>query len=86
MKLFCVYDAKASFYLKPFTEQSTVQALRGFDAAVNEGDSQLKKFPDDFELHEIGEFDESTGTLQSRINNLGSARMVLRKPEMVAVQ
>lgn len=79
MKLFCVYDKKAKFYSgQIFAEESTVQALRGFDTAVNAERSQLSLFPDDFELHQIGHWEKDTGTIVSDISSLGSARTVLR--------
>lgn len=81
MKLFSVYDTKAQFFLQPFPETSTVAALRGFDVAVNEGKSTFSKFPDDFCLMELAEFDQHTGELVPHVSpqNLGSARTVLRQ-------
>jgi len=81
MKLFSVFDTKAQFYLQPFPETSTHAALRGFDVAVNEGKSTFSKFPDDFCLMELGEFDQQTGRLTPHVTpaNLGSARTVLRE-------
>ena len=61
MKLFAMYDKKASFYLQPFPDTSTIAALRGFEVAVNNSDSIFSRFPDDFELHELASFDQNTG-------------------------
>lgn len=82
MKLFCMYDVKAGFFLQPFPETSTVAALRGFEVAVNEGKSTFSRFPDDFCLMEIADFDQSTGQLSpyEKPQNLGSARTVLKAP------
>lgn len=83
MKLFAVLDIKSGFFLKPFAESSTVQALRGFDIAVNESDSTFRRFPDDFALMELAEFDSQNGQLQAHAApvNLGTGRSVLRNPE-----
>lgn len=80
MKIFAVYDVKAGFYLNPFSDTSTVAALRGFDLAVNEGKSTFSKFPDDYCLMELAAFDQNTGEIVVHMSplNLGSARSVLR--------
>lgn len=88
MKLFSVYDTKAQFFLQPFPETSTAAAIRGFDVAVNEGKSVFSKFPDDFCLMEIAEFDQKSGELVPHVSaqNLGSARTVLRNaPEQMSL-
>lgn len=89
MKLFCVYDKKAAFYSgQIFAEESAIQALRGFDTAVNAERSQLSQFPDDFELHQLGEWDKQTGEILQNVSSLGTARSVLRteEPKLTKVQ
>ena len=83
MKIFAMYDTKANFYLQPFPETSTIAALRGFEVAVNEGKSTFNRFPDDFCLHELADFDQQTGviTVHAVPQNLGSARTVLKTPQ-----
>lgn len=83
MKIFAMLDVKANHFLQPFPETSTIAALRGFEVAVNEGKSTFSRFPDDFCLMELAEFDQETGKITPYIspNNLGSARSVL-KPEI----
>ncbi|QXP08078.1 MAG: nonstructural protein [Arizlama microvirus] len=80
MKLFAMYDIKASFYLQPFPETSTVAALRGFEVAVNEGKSTFSRFPDDFALMELADFDQHSGEIivHPAPLNLGTARTVLK--------
>lgn len=78
MKIFSMFDRKAGNYIQPFSETSTIAALRGFEVAVNEGKSTFARFPDDFELHELASFDPHTGELVPQIQNLGSARTVLK--------
>jgi len=82
MKIFAMYDLKAGFYLQPFPETSTISALRGFEVAVNNAESIFSRFPDDFCLHELAEFDQHTGELlpHSPPQNLGTARTVLKQP------
>lgn len=80
MKIFSMYDVKAQTFIQPFAETSTIAALRGFEVAVNEGKSTFQRFPDDFCLMELAEFDQDTGALTplTTPNNLGSARSVLK--------
>lgn len=82
MKIFSLLDLKAGSYLTPFIDATTVGALRGFELAVNEGKSTVAKFPDDFCLMELGEFDQQTGkfALHESPLNLGSGRTVLKQP------
>jgi len=87
MKLFAILDLKANFYLNPFPESSSINALRGFELAVNEGKSTVSKFPDDFCLMELGDFDTLTGAITPYTSplNLGSGRTVLRNQNNVEV-
>lgn len=80
MKIFCMFDTKAGHYIQPFSETSTIAALRGFEVAVNEGKSTFARFPDDFCLMELADFDQQTGELvpHAHPQNLGTARTVLK--------
>jgi len=87
-KVFAILDVKANYFLKPFCEDSSVQALRGFEVASNESGSTFNRFPDDFALCELGEFDDSCGLLIPHGNplNLGSARTVIRSSPISEVR
>lgn len=79
MKLFAMYDRKAGFFMQPFPEQSTISALRGFEVAVNNSESIFSRFPDDFCLMELAEFDQNTGEIiPNSPRDLGTARTVLK--------
>lgn len=58
---FTIYDSKAEAYLSPFFMQSKGQALRAFQDAAQDKETQFAKHPSDFTLFEIGEYDDSTG-------------------------
>lgn len=64
-KVFSVYDSKVAAYRYPFFMQSSGQALRGFMELVNDGKSEISKYPADFTLFEHGEFDDITGVMIS---------------------
>jgi len=63
MKIFSIYDEKCKahkyIHLLPFTGD----ALRSFQGAVNNPESDLSKFAKDYYLYELGEVDEQTGKI-----------------------
>lgn len=61
MKLYSVYDKKAMFFDSPFCVENDIQAARAFDQAVNDPRSTLSKYPADFALYCLGEYDPGTG-------------------------
>lgn len=66
VKIFAVFDSKAAFFGRPFSEQMEASAIRGFRDAVNDGSNPANLWhnhPEDFSLFMIGEFDDSTGEL-----------------------
>lgn len=61
VKMFSIYDSKAVSFLPPWNESTAGTALRKFkDAVVREG-TDFNKWPEDYTLFEIGEFDDQTG-------------------------
>lgn len=73
--LFSVYDSKADAFAAPFTMRSKGEALRGWMDVCNDKTTQMYKYPEDFSLMEIGEFDELTGEISKPLApmNLGLA-------------
>jgi hypothetical protein len=61
LKVFSVYDSKAGFYGNPIYLHTKGEALRTWEDAANDPQSQIGKYPADFTLFEIGEFDNVTG-------------------------
>jgi len=60
-KIYCVRDRKAQMFHKPFYERDHVMAIRGFEDACKDDKSPFFKWPGDFELLYLGDFEESTG-------------------------
>lgn len=58
--LYSVYDSKARAYGNPFVSVRQELAVRDFTTAVRDKDTNLSKYPEDFTLVEIGEFDDET--------------------------
>lgn len=87
MKMFAVKDMKAQLYQRPFFSLSIADATRGFEVISNEGDSMVSKFPNDFRLFYLADFDVETGAIKTLEfpQDLGSAADFKRKPEPVAM-
>jgi len=66
MKLLClaVRDVKAEHYSRPFFALALGEALRNFMMECENPESLLHRFPDDFRLFRIGEFDQISGKLE----------------------
>lgn len=61
-KLYAIYDSKADcFSASPFTFANRGSAVRGFQTAVNDPNTDFYRYPADFTLFEIGEYDQWTG-------------------------
>lgn len=65
-KIYTMYDAKAKSYFQPFFMINDEVAIRAVQQAVNEQGHQFNKFPEDFYLYEIGEYDEKTGMVKHK--------------------
>lgn len=65
VKLYSVRDIVSKCYKAPFTAVAQGEAIRSFITAVDNPQTQLHQFPDDFELHEIGIWDDETGVFET---------------------
>lgn len=72
MKLlaFSIRDSKAEAFMRPFFAPTRGLAVRSFRDMCNE-DGPVSKHPDDYQLFEIGSFDELTGELEKLIQPFG---------------
>jgi len=62
--LFTVYDSAAGLYLDPFVAPSIEFALREFRSIINQEGHQFNKFPEDYTLFHIGEFNPNNALLE----------------------
>ena len=60
-KIYAIYDSKAEAFMQPFFAGTAGLALRSFADAANNPDSVIAKYPHDFELFELGVFDDQSG-------------------------
>lgn len=63
-KVIAVYDKKACFFASPMVFDHSVQAERSFSEEVKNPNSQLGKFPEDFALYHIADFNPETGMMK----------------------
>ena len=63
LKAFSVVDSKPGVFSPPFFLQSTGLAIRQFTDLANDEKTTVSRYPEDFSLHEIGQFDDQSGTL-----------------------
>lgn len=62
-KIFVIHDVKAGEYSSLHTCRSVSAAIRQFGGVILGGDNLLSRYPEDYSLVMIGEFDEMTCTL-----------------------
>lgn len=60
-KIYSVYDKKGCFYSNPFVVDNAIQAVRSFQQAIGDKNTQLAQYPEDFSLFYFGTFDEDKG-------------------------
>lgn len=64
-KIFAVYDVKAQAYATPFLYNHKPEAIRAFMTASNDPQTNLNKYPADYKLYYLGEFDDQSGKYTS---------------------
>lgn len=63
MLMYTVHDKAAKAYLPPFTAPSERDAVSSFQEAANDPKSNINRYPADFTLLQIAEWDEREGVL-----------------------
>lgn len=61
MKMYSLLDEKAKVFSRPFYANTDGEALRSFSSVIEDKNSMPGKFPIDFTLWKVGEFDDNTG-------------------------
>lgn len=56
-----VRDRAVDAFMNPFVCPSLGMAVRSFHDEVNNAESPMAKHPEDYELHQLGTFDQETG-------------------------
>jgi len=61
-KLYSVQDMKSMTLSYPFACNHLAEAMRSFEQVCRDERSMLNKYPNDFNLFYMGEYDEGTGS------------------------
>lgn len=61
MRLYSIYDSKAEQFSPPQVYHNDMLALRTFEGIVNDDKMLIKKYPEDFSLHYVGNLGDSDG-------------------------
>lgn len=64
-KVFSIRDAKAEYFTPPFFKKTHGEAERDFKTVAKDPQSTISKFPEDFDLYYIGDYDDQTGLIKS---------------------
>lgn len=66
-KIFSIKDNLANYFQKPVVFATRGEAIRAFTSLVSSSkdDSPFSKFPSDFTLYELADFDDALGRLVS---------------------
>lgn len=62
-KAYSIFDSKVGSYCSPFFLRSKGEAIRVFTDLANDSKQNISKYPEDFVLFEIGDYDEETGLM-----------------------
>lgn len=73
LQVFSLFDSKAKAYTQPYFMPQKGQALRSLDGIVNNPQTEVYKYPDDFKLYKLADYD-----------NLSGKFIPLQEPEFIA--
>lgn len=64
--IYAIKDISGNSYNQPFFQPTQVHAVRVFRTEINRADPQnlLYLYPQEFELHELGQFNEENGQIE----------------------
>lgn len=65
MKLFAVRDLKADSFGAPISVATKGLALRSFQDVCLDARSEIAKYPEDYSLFELGDYDPNSGVIVS---------------------
>lgn len=62
-KLYALKDTKSSFFNLPWSYMSEPEAVRNMHRLVNDPQTMVHAYPEDYDLYEIGTYDQQTGQI-----------------------
>lgn len=79
--IYAIFDKKSEKYDTPYFAYSDLFAKRRFMLMLDEEKSPLAKWPGDFQLEKVGEFDIDTGMVTNESKLLIEAQSVVKSKE-----
>lgn len=64
--MYCIRDSKVGVYYPPFTMDNDLYARRFFNDLCQSADSNVSKYPADYDLYRVGTFNMVIGLIESR--------------------
>lgn len=74
LALYSVYDSKTQIFLPPMCFHNDEHAMRDMRLQLERGDTVMSKFPADYELRCVGDWDDHSGELEA----VSPSRLVCR--------
>jgi len=65
--LYSVYDVKVCFFFPPFAKTNDYDALRAYHHLKSQSGSDFSRFPKDYQLYHIGEFNDEIGLVSGQV-------------------
>lgn len=65
LKIYSIRDSKGSVYNQPFFKRTHGEAERDFTELTKDEKSFVNKYPDDYDLYYVGDFDDQEGIITS---------------------
>lgn len=66
VKVYSIKDAKAGYFHSPIFANNPAQAQRTFHSIVNDPQSPISKYPEDYSLWQLGVWDNVTGFIKGQ--------------------
>lgn len=65
--VFAIRDRAIVCFMQPFTSPTKGGAERAFRDAINDSTTPMFNHPEDYDLYELGEFDQGTGLYDTKV-------------------
>lgn len=65
LKMFSIRDGKGEIFHAPFYAKTHGEAERTFNENASNPESMIHKYPQDYDLYFVGEYDDQTGKLKA---------------------
>ncbi len=83
-KMYCIYDRKTEIHHPPHFCHNIAHALRHFRDIFSDTQSQLHRYPEDFQIFEVGAFDDKDACLMPQNPHMLCSGTELVAPTEVA--